>query len=84
MGGMPQLYVCRRCRAVICWVRAAVQQCRVESPRKCIVYLTSDSNEVSGLASVVRMLDKSLVLGPASRELPNLSKGGTEKLVPGQ
>ena len=34
------------CRAVVCWVRAAVQQCRVEAPRKCMVYLSSDSSQV--------------------------------------
>ena len=33
-------------RAVVCWVRQAVQQCRSESPRPCVVFLTTDSEQV--------------------------------------
>ncbi len=39
-------------RAVICWVRAALQYCHAESPRPCIVYLTSDSSEVRAWSTV--------------------------------
>ena len=36
----------RQRRATICWVRAVEQQCRAVLPRRCSVFLASDSEEV--------------------------------------
>ena len=46
LGGLADTAGAHNRRAVVCWVRAAVQQCRLDSPRKCMVYLSSDSSQV--------------------------------------
>jgi len=38
-----------RRRATICWVRQVEQQCRAVLPRRCSVFLASDSEEVNAI-----------------------------------